>query len=172
MNHDSARKFTSGRKGSKVEEPHIYSSEETEETEEIETEEDVKTRRLKEDGWKVSHEFWDTRRRFGEAQAHDMNEELEEEEEISEDRFYPKKGEDYRQNPNEQRNEGERKSRIRELIDQVGASIEEIRRKKTYEQKNHHHMEDEHSLSKRALYMVGSGSKDLVPISEEVSEEM
>jgi len=171
FNYGSGRKFSlgSGRKEERREESqNVNSSEETEETEEVEREENehVKTRRMKEDGWKVSQEFWDTRRRFVEKEA-DMNDELEEEE-ISEDRFYPKKGEEYRQNGNE----GERRSRIRDLIDQVGASIEEIRRKKTHEQKNNHHMEDENSLSKRSLYMIGSGNKYLVPISEEVSEEM
>jgi len=173
FNYGSGRKFEleSGRKENRREESqNVNSSEETDEPEEIEKDENenenVKTRRMKEDGWKVSQEFWDTRRRFVEKEV-DLNRELEqEEEEISEYRFYPKKGEEYR-------NDGERRSRIRDLIDQVGASIEEIRRKKTHEQKDHHHhMEDEPSLSKRTLYMVGSGSKDLVPISEEVSEEM
>lgn len=167
-NYDSARKFGSGRKENRREEQNFSLNDEREESEEFDREENIKTRRMKEDGWKVSQEFWDTRRRFIND---DMNGHEEEEEsgEISEDRFYPKDSDNYRR----QQGDGiERKSRIRDLIDQVGASIEEIRNKRGLVEMKRNHMEDEHSLSKRTLYMVGSGSKDLVPISEEVSEEM
>ena len=122
-----------------------------------------KTRKMQEDEWKIGQEHWKTKRRdYTRETNFDSNQNIKDE--IFEE-----------QEKNKPKNEKDRKTLLRELIDSVGSSIEEIKKKKlngTPEFKKNKNIDIENSLKIKILREFGSGSKDLGPIIEEENEEV
>jgi len=113
---------------------------------------------MQEDEWKVGQEYWKTKKRFSKE---DMS--LRQDENVINSE---KEKKEEKQN--------DRKALLRELIDSVGSSIEEIKRRKqngTPEFKKNKTIELENLSSNRYLREFMSGSK-LGAIIEEDNEEI